>query len=66
VVIAEINPDAPFTYGAEWPQDVRIHLRVPAMRPPLELSSTALDEVSRRIAEHAAGLIARKPSLFYF
>jgi acyl-CoA hydrolase len=58
VVIAEINPDAPFTYGAEWPQDVRIHLRVPAMRPPLELPSTALDEVSRRIAEHATGLIA--------
>ena len=22
VVIAEINPDAPFTFGAEWPADI--------------------------------------------
>ncbi|HEX9209211.1 MAG TPA: acetyl-CoA hydrolase/transferase C-terminal domain-containing protein [Bradyrhizobium sp.] len=58
VVIAEINPDAPWTFGAEWPADVPIHIRVAARRPPVELPSTPLDDVSRKIAAHAAGLIA--------
>ncbi len=58
VVVAEINPDAPWTFGAEWPADVPIHIRVAARRPPVELPSTLLDDVSRKIAAHAAGLIA--------
>lgn len=58
VVIAEINPDAPFTFGAEWPDDIPIHHRVIASRPPLELPSGGLDDVSRQIAANAAGLIA--------
>lgn len=57
LVIAEINPDAPFTFGAEWPEDVSIHLRVAARRGPVELASPPLDDVSRRVAAHAAGLI---------
>lgn len=57
-VIAEINPDAPFTFGAEWLDEVPIHLRVAARRPPVELASTPPDDVSRRIAAHAASLIA--------
>jgi acyl-CoA hydrolase len=58
LVIAEINPDAPWTFGAEWPEDVTIHFRVAARRPPVELASTPLDDISRRIAAHAAGLVA--------
>ncbi|UPT89430.1 4-hydroxybutyrate CoA-transferase [Bradyrhizobium barranii subsp. apii] len=58
VVIAEINPDAPWTFGAEWPADAPIHLRVAARRPPVELPSAPLDDVSRKIASHAASLIA--------
>ncbi|NEV78198.1 acetyl-CoA hydrolase/transferase family protein [Rhodopseudomonas sp. BR0C11] len=58
VVIAEINPDAPFTYGAEWPGEVPIHIRVVARRTPLELPSGTLDDVSRQIAANAAELIA--------
>ncbi|WGD54287.1 acetyl-CoA hydrolase/transferase C-terminal domain-containing protein [Bradyrhizobium sp. CB1650] len=58
LVIAEINPDAPFSFGAEWPEDVPIHVRVAARRAPVELPSAPLDDVSRRIAAHAAGLIA--------
>lgn len=58
LVVAEINPDAPWTFGAEWPEDVPIHVRVAARRPPVELPPTPLDDVSRRIAPHAAGLIA--------
>ena len=57
-VIAEINPDAPFTFGAEWPEDVTIHVRVPARCAPVELASPPFDDVSRRIAAYAAGLIA--------
>lgn len=57
MVIAEINPEAPWTYGAEWPEEIPVHLRVAAIRPPLELPSVPPDEVSRRIAAHAAGLI---------
>lgn len=58
LIIVEINPDAPFTFGAEWPAEVPIHLRVTASRPPVELVSPPLDDVSRRIAAHAASLIA--------
>ncbi|MGW1420383.1 acetyl-CoA hydrolase/transferase family protein [Bradyrhizobium manausense] len=57
LVIAEINPDTPFTFGAEWPEDVPIHTRVAARHSPVELASPPLDDVSRRIAAHAAGLI---------
>ena len=57
LVIAEINPQAPFTFGAEWPSDLRIDLRVAATRPPLELPSTPPDDVSRCIASYAATLI---------
>ena len=57
LVIAEINPETPFTFGAEWPADVPIHLRVAAAKPPIELASPPLDDVSRRIAAHAASLI---------
>ncbi|WP_407187872.1 acetyl-CoA hydrolase/transferase family protein [Bradyrhizobium centrosematis] len=58
LVIAEINPDAPFTFGAEWPDEVPLHVRVTARRPPVELAATPPDDVSRRIAAHAASLIA--------
>jgi acyl-CoA hydrolase len=57
VVIAEINPDAPWTFGAEWPEDIVPHRRIAATRPPLELAAAKLDDVSRRIAGHAASLV---------
>lgn len=58
LVIAEINRDAPWTVGAEWPDDVPIHLRVAARQKPVELPSGEIDDVSGRIAAHAAELIA--------
>jgi acyl-CoA hydrolase len=57
VVIAEINPEAPWTFGAEWPQDIPLHVRVKARRSPVELASAPVDDVSRKIAMHAASLI---------
>jgi acyl-CoA hydrolase len=63
VVIAEINPRAPWTFGAEWPDEITIQHRVAATKPPIELPSVPLDEVSRRIAAHAATLIADDSTL---
>jgi acyl-CoA hydrolase len=63
VVVAEINPDAPWTFGAEWPADIVPHVRVAATRPPLELASPGLDDLSRRIAGQAAGLIPDRSTL---
>ncbi|MBI5265058.1 MAG: acetyl-CoA hydrolase/transferase family protein [Bradyrhizobium sp.] len=57
VVIAEINDEAPWTFGAEWPEDVPLDLRIAASLPPVELPPAPLDDVSRRIAHHAASLI---------
>src|SRR5262245_16075077 len=57
-VMAETNPDAPWTFGAEWPAEIVPHLCIAATRPPLELPAAKPDDVSQRIAGHAAGLIA--------
>jgi acyl-CoA hydrolase len=58
VVIAEINPDAPWTFGAGWPQDIPLHVRVRAHHRPVELASPPVDDVSRKIAMYAASLIS--------
>jgi len=56
-VIAELNPDAPWTFGAEWPPGRAPDICVAATLPPLELASGAGDAVAQRIAAHAATLI---------
>jgi hypothetical protein len=48
------------TFGAEWPEDIVPHLRVACTRPPLELPSTGLDDVSLRIAGTLRGSSGRK------
>ena len=58
LVIAEINPGAPWTFGAEWPDDIPIHINFAARHPPVELPSPPPDDASRRIAANAASLIA--------
>lgn len=57
VVIAEINPDAPWTFGADWRPDTPLHICVKARHRPVELPSTPVDETSRRIAMHVASMI---------
>jgi len=58
VVVAEINPDAPWTHGAEVPADFRIDLAIEAACPPIEIrSDAAAGEVETRIAGHLAALI---------
>ncbi|MFZ5735240.1 MAG: acetyl-CoA hydrolase/transferase family protein [Pseudomonadota bacterium] len=57
IVIAEINPHAPWTHDAELPDDVPLHLCVAARREPLEVPAATLDDTARKIAAHAAALI---------
>lgn len=57
MVIAEINPHAPWTHGAGLPDDVPLHLCVAARWGPLEVPAAGLDDVARTIAAHAATLI---------
>jgi acyl-CoA hydrolase len=57
MVVAEINPDVPWTHGAEVPADFPLHLCVQAVHPPLDIASSPLTETERRIAAHVAGLV---------
>jgi acyl-CoA hydrolase len=59
VVVAEINPHAPWTHGAEVPADFPLHLCVQAAHPPLDIGPSPLTDTERRIGEHVAGLVAR-------
>ena len=56
-VVAEINPDVPWTHGAEVPEDFPLHLGVPAAYPPLDVAPSPLTEMETRIAAHVAGLV---------
>jgi len=57
VVIAELNPDVPWTHGAELPADLRIDHWVQADTPPLLLPAAPAGEVELAIGRHVAGLI---------
>jgi acyl-CoA hydrolase len=57
MVVAEINPDAPWTHGAEVPADFPLHLCVPATVPPLDVAPSPLTETERQISTHVAGRV---------
>jgi acyl-CoA hydrolase len=63
LVIAEVNPDAPWTYGAELPDWLVPDIFVAAERPPLEVSAPQLGDVHAKIAAHAVGLIPDRACL---
>lgn len=63
VVVAEINPQVPWTPSAELPADFRIDLTVEAEAPPLELAPARIGEVEARIGAHAANLIPDRATL---
>lgn len=63
VVIAEINPDAPWTHDAEFPDDVPLHVCVAARHGPLEVPAATLDDAARTVAAHAATLIPNGATL---
>lgn len=57
LVIAEVNTAAPWTFGAELPDGLRVDICVEADRPPLELMPRPAGETERLIAELVSGLI---------
>lgn len=57
VVIAQVNGEAPWTHGAELPEDVRIDICVEANRAPVELAAARVGAAETAIAGHVAGLV---------
>lgn len=57
IVVAEINSDVPWTYGAEVPADFPLHMCVTAARPPVDIAPVPLSETERRIAARVADLV---------
>jgi acyl-CoA hydrolase len=57
VVIAEINDQAPWTFGAELPADLAIDYLVETSRPTAELRSSRGGNVEESIAARVAALI---------
>ena len=57
VVIAEVHRDAPWTYGATLPDDIRPDVLVAAEAPPRTLEAPRLGEVEAAIARHVATLV---------
>ncbi len=53
-VIAEINDRAPWCFGAEVPDDLRIDVRVEASHPLVELAPARIGDVEQRIARLVA------------
>lgn len=57
VIIAEVNPDAPWTHGAELPADLAPHVFTAARHKPIELPPARLGPTEQAIARIVAGLI---------
>lgn len=57
VVIAEVNPDVPWTIGARELHRSEIDLAVPARFAPLESAASPASPTELRIARHVASLI---------
>lgn len=57
LVIGELNPHTPWTFGAELPGDIRIDHWVLAEGPPLTVPPPALGPVETAIGMHVAGIV---------
>ena len=57
VVIAEVNSRAPYSPHALLPADIRVDHWVHSDEPLVEAPRTSIDETSRQVAAHVAGLI---------
>ncbi|MFA7270361.1 MAG: acetyl-CoA hydrolase/transferase C-terminal domain-containing protein [Sterolibacterium sp.] len=58
VVIAEVNEQAPWTYGSDQLASTPIHYLVRTSRPLLEVKTQPLGEIEHRIGAHAAPYIS--------
>ena len=57
LVIAQVNPELPWTYGDTVIEPGVIDILVPAAEPPVELPARPAGPIKRAIAEHVAQLI---------
>ena len=57
LVIAQVNPELPWTYGDTVIEPGVIDILVPAASPPIELPARPAGPIERAIAEHVARLI---------
>ena len=57
LVIAQVNPELPWTYGDTVIEPGVIDILVPAAEPPVELPARPAGPIERAIAEHVARLI---------
>src|SRR5580704_18223391 len=57
LVIAQVNPELPWTYGDTVIEPGVIDILVPAAAPPIELPARSAGPIERTIAEHVARLV---------
>jgi acyl-CoA hydrolase len=63
LVIAQVNPELPWTHGDTAIEPGAIDVLVPAAEPPLELPARASGPIERAIAEHVARLIPNRATI---
>jgi acetyl-CoA hydrolase len=63
LVIAQVNPELPWTYGDTVIEPQAIDILVPAAEPPLELPARPAGPIERAIAEHVARLIPDRATI---
>jgi hypothetical protein len=63
LVIAQVNPELPWTYGDTVIEAGVIDILVPASAPPLELPARPAGPIERAIAEHVARLIPDRATI---
>src|SRR6516165_9296166 len=63
LVVAQLNPELPWTEGDTMVEGKAIDLVVPAAEPPLELPARPPSPVDRAIAEHVARLIPDRATI---
>ena len=57
MVIAQVNPELPWTSGDAAIEPTAIDVLVPAALPPIELPARPAGPIDRAIADHVARLI---------
>jgi acetyl-CoA hydrolase len=63
LVIAQVNPELPWTYGDTVIEPRVIDILVPASAPPLELPARPAGPIERAIAEHIARLVPDRATI---
>jgi acyl-CoA hydrolase len=63
LVIAQINPELPWTHGDTVIEPATIDVLVPAAEPPIELPARPAGSIDRIIADHVARLIPDRATI---